>query len=201
MTELIIMLDKQIIKRLAIKGTNVTIGRHSGCDISLPDRTISVHHARITAVREDCFLEDQNSTNGTYVNHYLVDRHLLMDGDTVGLGKYQIVFRSNEGLEAQLKRLSIHPKLLDSHDITCLRVIEGRKAGFIIPLNKGRVVLGNNEIGRILIERSARGEYIMKESGMSASGIARTLLPGEELKVEDVTFQFCPHLQDVIDPA
>lgn len=201
MTELIIMLDKQIIKRLTIKGTNVTIGRHSGCDICLPDRTISAHHARITAVREDCFLEDQHSTNGTYVNQQLVDRHLLMDGDTIGLGKYQIVFRSDAGLETQLKRLSIHPKLLDSYDIACLRVIEGRKAGFIIPLNKGRVVLGNNETGRILIEPTAGGEYIMKESGMSASGVARTLLPGEELKVEDVAFQFCLHLQDVIEPA
>lgn len=199
MTELVVMLNKQIIKRLTVKGTSVSIGRHSKCDISLPDRTISTHHARITSVRDDCFLEDQDSTNGTYVNHQRIDRHLLVDGDTIGVGKYQVVFRSQQGLETQIKHLGIHPKLVETVNMACLRIANGRKAGFIIPLNKGRVVLGNSDVGKILIEQSADGEYIMRESGMSASREARVLIPGEELQIEDVNFQFLLRLQDALD--
>ena len=114
MSQLIVMLDKQILKRVAVKTTSITLGRHGKCEISLPDRTISTEHARITVVRDDCFLEDLQSTNGTYVNQQLVDRHLLEDGDIVSMGKYQIVFRSEQGLAVQLKRLSLHPKLMDT---------------------------------------------------------------------------------------
>lgn len=58
MSQLIVMLDKQILKRVAVKTTSITLGRHGKCEISLPDRTISTEHARITVVRDDCFLED-----------------------------------------------------------------------------------------------------------------------------------------------
>lgn len=192
MTELVVMLDKQIIKRLAVKGTSVTIGRHSKSDITLPDRTISTQHARITIVREDCFLEDLQSTNGTYVNYQLIDRHLLADGDAIGLGKYQIIFRTKDALESQLKRLSIHPKLMEDQYQAWLRVIDGRKAGYIVPLDTKRLVLGNNEQGKVIIERDAQGSYIMQELGTGHSArTSRVLIAGDELQVEDVSFQFC----------
>lgn len=97
MTQLVVMLEKQIIKRLEIKSTSIALGRHPKSDIQLPDRTISTHHARITVVRDDCFLEDLSSTNGTYVNYQQVERHLLEDGDMIGLGKYQIFFQTTHG--------------------------------------------------------------------------------------------------------
>ena len=115
MPELVVVLEKQIIKRLTLNSTSVTLGRHAKNVIPLPDRTISQQHARITRVRDDCFLEDLNSTNGTYVNHQSIEQHYLEDGDIIGLGKYQIIFRSTQGIESQLQRLTIHPKLLDPH--------------------------------------------------------------------------------------
>lgn len=190
MSQLIVMLDKQILKRVDVKGTSITFGRHGKSDVTLPDRTISNNHARITVVREDCFLEDLSSTNGTYVNQQQVDRHLLEDGDVIGMGKYQIVFRSEQGLESQLKRLSIHPKLMDNAHQVWLQVLNGRKSGYIIPLRTERVVLGNLTTGQILIERSAQGRYIMREVGMNAHA-TRILAPGDEIRVEEVTFQFC----------
>lgn len=190
MNQLIVMLDKQILRRFPVKATSVTFGRSSKSDIALPDRTISNHHARITVVREDCFLEDLESTNGTYVNQLLVDRHLLEDGDVIGLGKYQVVFRTELGLESQLKRLSLHPKLMDSTHTVWLQVLDGRKAGYIIPLLQERVVLGNLTTGQLLIEPDSQGQYIMRHVGMNAHA-NRTLAPGDEIRVEDVTFQFC----------
>lgn len=191
MSQLIVMLDKQILKRIAIKTTSITLGRHGKCDITLPDRTISTHHARITILRDDCFLEDTHSTNGTYVNRLLVDRHLLEDGDIISLGKYQIVFRSEQGLGVQLKRLSLHPKLMDSGYDAWLQVMNGSKTGYIIPLKDERVVLGNQTTGQILIERSLQGQYIKRENGTMNNHRNQSLSPGNTFTVEGVNFQFC----------
>lgn len=188
MPELVVLLEKQIIKRVAVNSTSVTFGRHSKNDLSLPDRTISQHHARLTRVRDDCFLEDLNSTNGTYVNSQAIEQHYLEDGDVISLGKYQIIFRSGQGLESQLQRLSIHPKLLDPHYLAWLKVLEGRKTGYVIPLNKDRIVLGNAQTGRFLIELTPHQGYVIQHMGKRE---AHTLTPGEEFTIGDTPFQFC----------
>ncbi|MFN3785667.1 MAG: FHA domain-containing protein [Thiothrix sp.] len=195
MNQLIIMQDKQILKRIEIKTTSVTFGRHDKNDVVLPDRTTSNHHARITVVRDDCFLEDLNSTNGTYVNQQRVERHLLEDGDVIGIGKYHAIFRREQSVENQLKRLSLHPKLVDNRSSVCLQVINGKRAGYIIPLGPERVVLGNLKTGQVVIERSSKGDYIMREMGMNTHA-ARALLPGETLSVEGIVFQFCLNIDD-----
>jgi pSer/pThr/pTyr-binding forkhead associated (FHA) protein len=196
MSQLIVMLDKQILKRIAVKTTSITLGRHGKCDIALPDRTISTNHARITVLRDDCFLEDLQSTNGTYVNQHMIDRHLLEDGDVIGLGKYQIVFRSEQGLAVQLKRLSLHPKLMDAGYKAWLQVMDGSKSGYIIPFKEERLVLGNQTTGQIIIERSAQGQYIKRETGTMNNHRTQTLTPGDAFKVENVTFQFYLKEQD-----
>jgi FOG: FHA domain len=161
-----------------------------------PDRTISNNHARITVVRDDCFLEDLQSTNGTYVNQQQIDRHLLMDGDIIALGKYQVVFRSVQGIAIQIKRLSIHPKLMDASYNAWLQVMDGSKSGYIIPLKAERLVLGNQTTGQVLIECSTQGQYIMSATGTMNNHRTRTLVAGDTLKVEETTFQFCLKEQD-----
>lgn len=64
------------------------------------------------------------STNGTYVNQQLIDRHLLEDGD---IAQHQTVFRSEQGLAVQLKRLSLHPKLMDTGYPAWLQIMDGSK--------------------------------------------------------------------------
>ncbi|WP_051543440.1 FHA domain-containing protein [Thiothrix lacustris] len=191
MNQLIVMLEKQILKRVTLKTTSITLGRNNKSDITLPDRTISAHHARITVIRDDCFLEDLQSTNNTYVNQHIVERHLLEDGDIIGLGKYHIVFRSEQGLSAQLKRLTLHPKLMDSGYEAWLQIRDGHKAGYIIPLKEARIVLGNQTLGQILVERTPSGDYIKRENGTMNNHRTQNLSPGDLFKVEDTTFQFC----------
>ncbi|MBU0655222.1 MAG: FHA domain-containing protein [Gammaproteobacteria bacterium] len=191
MAQLVVMLEKQVIKRLAIKGTGLTFGRGSKCEVSLPDRTISNLHARITVVRDDCFLEDLDSTNGTYVNQQLVENHLLEDGDTIGLGKYRVQFQSSLTLDQQLRRSSIHPRLLDSNLLNWLKILTGKRSGYIIPLRLARVVLGSRQTGQIIIEPDTNGGYSMQEVGLTDARLTRTLTPGTELRVEDIAFRYC----------
>ncbi len=68
----------------------ITIGRRSNNDVSIPNLSISGSHAKITFDDGQAWLEDQKSTNGTYVNGEVVRRHALVNGDDIILGKIRL---------------------------------------------------------------------------------------------------------------
>jgi pSer/pThr/pTyr-binding forkhead associated (FHA) protein len=46
----------------------IMIGRDTKCDVSIQDEALSAHHARLTHHHGQWWLEDLNSTNGTFLN-------------------------------------------------------------------------------------------------------------------------------------
>lgn len=72
-------------QRWLIESDAVTIGRGSDCDIVLPERQVSRHHARIERDDGGYVLWDLGSKNGTFVNGEEVrDRpRPLWDGDEI----------------------------------------------------------------------------------------------------------------------
>src|SRR5262245_41925194 len=50
-----------------LRGDVVVVGRHPGCDIRVPDETVSRRHARIISQRGGYFVEDLGSRNGTFL--------------------------------------------------------------------------------------------------------------------------------------
>jgi pSer/pThr/pTyr-binding forkhead associated (FHA) protein len=56
---------KEIQQRYA--QTEVTIGRDPNCDFPILDEAISAHHARVSFHHSQWWLEDLNSTNGTFM--------------------------------------------------------------------------------------------------------------------------------------
>ena len=69
-----------------------TIGRAPGSDLVVDDSTVSKHHARIRCDAGP-FIEDLESTNGTYVNGRPADGPTaLRRGDRIALGTAKIVF-------------------------------------------------------------------------------------------------------------
>lgn len=46
----------------------VLIGRDTNCDLAVTDEALSAHHARINYHHGQWWLEDLNSTNGTFLN-------------------------------------------------------------------------------------------------------------------------------------
>ena len=67
----------------------VEIGRDDSCEVPIKvDKFISRHHARILVVEPECFLEDLNSTNGTFIDDdRLRKRVILNNGHTFRVGK------------------------------------------------------------------------------------------------------------------
>lgn len=66
------------------------IGRDEKSDISLDGLQISNRHARLLQTNSGIFIEDQNSTNGVYVNGSRVSRKQLTAEDAVQIGSFQI---------------------------------------------------------------------------------------------------------------
>lgn len=65
----------------------IMIGRDTNCDISMMDEALSAHHARITFHHGQWWLEDLNSTNGTFLNREkLVMPAVLITGDNFKCG-------------------------------------------------------------------------------------------------------------------
>ena len=94
MAELIITLNYQIIKKLTLAEAKYLVGRSNQCDIVLNERTVSLEHAQLVSIGEECYLEDLQSTNGVYVNRVRTQKHVLADEDLIQIGKYELRYRS-----------------------------------------------------------------------------------------------------------
>jgi pSer/pThr/pTyr-binding forkhead associated (FHA) protein len=92
MPKIILSMDGLVLKEIALDKPRITIGRKPHNDIQIDNLAISGEHAAISTILQDAFLEDLNSTNGSYVNGVLVKKHALKDGDIVELGKYRLKF-------------------------------------------------------------------------------------------------------------
>ena len=74
-------------KRVDIHGQKeITVGRSSGCDVSLSCRQVSGRHFSLSAVGGGLRLRDLGSTNGTYVNGQKITEGSLYDGDRITMG-------------------------------------------------------------------------------------------------------------------
>ncbi len=68
-----------------------TLGRHPDNDICLDKPQVSGHHATLTVVSESLMLlQDNDSTNGTYVNDFRIRRALIDPNDKILLGNLPI---------------------------------------------------------------------------------------------------------------
>ena len=92
MPKLILSVDDKIIEEYSIDKDTITIGRRIDNDVCLDNLAISGYHSQITTVSNDCFLEDLNSTNGTFVNSKIVKKHALKDGDLIDIGNHRIKY-------------------------------------------------------------------------------------------------------------
>lgn len=63
---------------------NLTIGRDPDCDIVIPDRQVSRHHARVVVSANGILIEDLGSKNGTYLNNQSVSEPAkLIEADEI----------------------------------------------------------------------------------------------------------------------
>jgi FHA domain len=99
MGKLVVSLDGVVIKEVQITKDKTTLGRRPYNDIVIDNLAVSGEHAVLQMVGADVFIEDLNSTNGTYINGKAIKKQLLQHNDTVEIGKYKIKYLVDESGE------------------------------------------------------------------------------------------------------
>lgn len=94
----LVVLDErgQDKERISITRTPIVIGRQSTNDVVLSDPNVSRRHAELTRKDGTWTLIDLGSTNGTTVNGRPSTEHSLNDGDRLGFGTSELIFRISE---------------------------------------------------------------------------------------------------------
>ena len=187
------VLDKEVM----------TIGRKDDNDIRIENLAVSGHHAKLLTIFEDSFLEDLDSTNGTYVNGKAIEKHPLKHGDVITIGKHELHYineaagrnddtektvlirRKPEPVEEKPSEASHSvdfepsPAARKDLDNAKLQILNGSGAGKEMPLNKSSVKLGKSGSEVIQINRRPDGHFIV--SLVNAAGTAQPLLNGQEI--------------------
>ncbi len=116
MAKLILSMDGLVLKEIPLNKERTTLGRKPHNDIQIDNLAISGEHAVIVTILNDSFLEDLNSTNGTYVNGQPIKKHFLQNTDVVELGKYRLKYvneQASSGTPADFeKTMVLRPEMM-----------------------------------------------------------------------------------------
>lgn len=93
---LVVLAGNYPARQIPIRSDAFSIGRASTSQIHLEDKTVSRNHAVFRYSQGMWFLQDQESSGGTYVNGMRTDAVKLNDGDEIGIGPYRFQFRLNQ---------------------------------------------------------------------------------------------------------
>ena len=93
MFEVTVKLGDRLVTKYRGQG-ETTIGRDPGCEVMLDNLGVSRRHAHLREVEGNFIIEDQNSTNGVFVNgHRINNPAQIRANDEVRIGKFSISVR------------------------------------------------------------------------------------------------------------
>jgi pSer/pThr/pTyr-binding forkhead associated (FHA) protein len=162
MARLVLSLDSQVMAEYNMNKERYTIGRLPDNDIRIDNAAVSGHHSLIINILNDSFLEDLNSTNGTYVNGKLIKKHALQHGDVITVGHHQLRFVEDDEQQDEFeKTMVIQPSAR--------------------PLEKLRTAVGQSQLEGEP-ERAAAPAAAAATGATSQTGKSRALPEGAALK-------------------
>jgi len=91
MSRLVLRFEGASLKEVPLGTRPITIGRAPDNDIPIDNLAVSNYHARVYVEAGSLVVEDLNSLNGSFLNDIRVERAMLKDGDTILIGKHEIL--------------------------------------------------------------------------------------------------------------
>ena len=167
MHKMIVSIDDVVIKEVLLTKDRMTLGRRPYNDIVIDNLAVSGEHAVLETSGQAVYLEDLNSTNGTYVNGRAVKKQLLNNGDAVEIGKYQIKYVQEAGSDAAARAdarqaspaapaaSSAAAATASAH--ATIKVLSGAAAGREVPLLKVVTTIGKPGVAVAAITRRQGG--------------------------------------------
>jgi FHA domain len=201
MGKLVVSLDGVVIKEVQITKDKTTLGRRPYNDIVIDNLAVSGEHAVLQMVGADVFIEDLNSTNGTYINGKAIKKQLLVHNDTVEIGKYKIKFLVDEGTDYErtmiLKPGTLPPPMVQQHSdfgampeaastqAALIRVLNGAAAGREVSLTKVVTTVGKPGVQVASITKRPTGYVFAHVEGAHRPTVNGNPLIGETLPLRN----------------
>ncbi|MCW5654966.1 FHA domain-containing protein [Hydrogenophaga sp.] len=208
MPKMIVSIDGVVIKEVQLTKDRTTLGRRPYNDIVIDNLAVSGEHAVMQMSGTDVFLEDLNSTNGTYVNGKAIKKQQLQNGDTIEIGKYKIKF-AHEGAADSVERTTVISAgaVVGSSEPSAalgsaaIKVMSGTAAGREVPLVKVVTTIGKPGVAVAAITRRPHGYVVALVEGTLKPTIngnpigtdAVNLQHGDLLELAGTQMQFVQH--------
>lgn len=187
--KLVLSLNGSVLGEFTLNKERTTIGRKPHNDIQVDNLAVSGAHAAILTILNDSFIEDLDSTNGTFVNGKLIKKHALRAGDLVAIGKHELRYLNDAASDDQdfEKTMIIRPgmaghaaaaakaKAQQSADrgltstrqapLGKIQVLSGPGTGKELELSKALITLGRPGMQVAVITRRPHGYFITHVEG------------------------------------
>jgi predicted component of type VI protein secretion system len=199
MPKMIVSIDGVVIKEVTLAKDRTTLGRRPYNDIVIDNLAISGEHAVLHMIGGDVYLEDLNSTNGTYINGRAVKKQALEHNDVVEVGKYKIRYLVGSGASDSVgpaphiapapsgpiplsSAPTVHQPFGGGTGVAVMRVLSGSGAGRELSLQKVVTTIGKPGVAVAAVTRRLHGYVVAPIDG-------GTELNGEPLGNEAVALQ------------
>ena len=181
MPKMIVSIDGVVIKEVQLTKDRTTLGRRPYNDIVIDNLAVSGEHAVVQMTGSEVYLEDLNSTNGTYVNGKAVKKQLLQNSDTVEIGKYKVKYIDEapaagfdktmimKAGSAGIKAPPVPRPGAPAGDLgqiqASIKVLSGAAAGREVPLVKVVTTIGKPGVAVAAITRRPHGFVVAHVEG------------------------------------
>ena len=212
MGKLVVSLDGVVIKEVQITKDKTTLGRRPYNDMVIDNLAVSGEHAVLQMVGNDVFIEDLNSTNGTYINGKAIKKQQLSNSDIIEIGKYKIKFLAAGAAESDRSMMVDRggPVTVPASDFGLLsapdqpetpasiRVLNGADAGREVLLTKEKTTLGKPGVQVAAIQKRGtsyvfshlEGTLRPSVNGVPVSGDGLPLRNGDVIELAGTRMQF-----------
>ncbi|MEK7744328.1 MAG: FHA domain-containing protein [Elusimicrobiota bacterium] len=100
MPKLLLKFNAAVIREIPIDRTALSVGRKPDNDIVIDNPAVSGHHCKIVSAGDTFYVEDLDSTNGTFVNEKRVMKSGLHHNDSIGIARHSLVFMDEKAAAA-----------------------------------------------------------------------------------------------------
>ena len=214
MPKVIVSIDGVVIKEVQLTKERTTLGRRPYNDIVIDNLAVSGEHAALQMSGGEVYLEDQNSTNGSYINGKAVKKQLLQNDDIIEVGKYRIrfladatfgyektmIFKSGSSTAAPAAAAPTAPMPMPAEKAgnAAIKVLSGAAAGREVDLVKVVTTIGKPGIAIAAITKRPTGYVIAHLEGASKTAVnglaigaeATSLRNGDVIELAGTQMQF-----------
>jgi pSer/pThr/pTyr-binding forkhead associated (FHA) protein len=191
MPKMIVSIDGVVIKEVQLTKDRTTLGRRPYNDIVIDNLAVSGEHAVMQMSGAEVFLEDLNSTNGTYVNGKAIKKQQLQNGDTVEIGKYKIKFVHDGASDHHEKTTVINSGSVEGDAASAggvgsaaIKVMSGAATGREVPLVKVVTTIGKPGVAVAAITRRPHGYVVALVEGAVKPTVNGTPLGTDSLNLK-----------------